>query len=107
LLLILFRWLFSASSDSILVKRAVFARTSEVCLPIYADVDAIGYPTIILDISGTVASSGNGSKDFSTGVAGLVCLNGDTEHLISASSLLTSLAFARFALGRFLISLYW
>ena len=90
LLLVLFRCLFSASSDSILANRAVLTRTSELCLAINADVDVLlDIPPPSLDSSGTAASNGDGSKDFSTGVAGLPSLNGDTERLISATSLLS------------------
>ena len=64
-----FRWLFSASSDSVLAKRAVFTRTSEVCLAISTDVDVLlDITPPSLDTLGTAASNGDGSKDFSTGV---------------------------------------
>jgi len=64
-----FRWVFSASSDSILAKRAVFTRTSELCLAINTNVDVrLDIPPLSLDSSGTAASNGDGSKDFSTGV---------------------------------------
>ena len=64
-----FRWLFSASSDSILAKRTMFIRTSELSLAINTDVDVLlDIPPSSFDSSGTAASNGDGSKDFSTGV---------------------------------------